>query len=927
MADLVVEEKGVSLLMEYLILTAILSVFVVILGLSIHDVLTETQVSRVVENQFADAASQISAYYTDYILLRPSSGYIKTKISVVPKIGDYDYKIQFQEISDRVFIKIRSNSGNFVSYSGLGLDKFVLPGTGEVIKIATSGDILSIEAESEQKKPQIEYTRKEKCPFEVKPRIEFDPNSIEKGGETTLSIYFANPSEITDRVSWNVTLWNGTEIKGDSITDSRHLTVSDLTNCKSVGTYDYECIAEITAWINDSEWMDNGVPICNGSYTQSLFVSEKPQLSNPYLVYDKWVEPKDVSPGETFEVHLKLEGRGFVNQAINLSVSQIIDVSGSMDWDSIYKQFNLSVVPNVIRKTVNTTDYSPNAGKLEIYAYTTDRLSDWYQDINCFSYCDHCTPPPWNGEGFDTSFIKIYVNNNDVGSDYVDGSKIGKSYIENNAQGTYDIEFVARAPEKINLTIVVKFNGTEIINETVPYENKQEMTFELPPTVNFDYVKVTDLPDSIPYWYIDVSGWWWWATYYCDYMDNHNDNNVKMNVWIVSPSGNKDFAYNIVRSWTWDTEYRYLQNNPASGVYRIVVVPTTKEAVNFKATVYVKRIDAAKLAAIEFNNMLGDDDFVGLTKFSTDAERFVVNNSPLKFMTKDKDVVNNDILSLSPYGATDHPDALYYGAYVFPIWNEAGNNCTNCINGTRPLIILLTDGETTICDTNNYFGCNLCSGSCDGSSWCQSGADQTRCIANYLKNNVQINGFNVSICTIGFGTDLSSNGQNLLRDIASTRPDNGEPCYFFATTSDELLNAYRTIFNIFQIAAKNIFIKDTLNVSIGGPFEFISATATSNKGTPISLQVDKLNNKTILKVNITSIQKDETVEIVVKLRVREDAPEGTYGVNVDGINDSYIEYTALDYLGKETGIKKVPIQSDRDTVRIVTSSGGEIKLD
>ncbi|MET1124379.1 MAG: hypothetical protein ABWW66_03825, partial [Archaeoglobaceae archaeon] len=377
---------------------------------------------------------------------------------------------------------------------------------------------------------------------------------------------------------------------------------------------------------------------------------------------------------------------------------------------------------------------------------------------------------------------------------------------------------------------------------------------------------------------------------------------------------------------------------PQHGTYRIVVVPTTKEPATFKATVYLKRIDAAKLAAIQFNSMLGEKDFVGLAKFSTDAERIAVNSSPLKYMTTDKDEVNDVIRSLEPSGATDHADALYAGINIFPIWNEAGNNCTDCINNTRPLMILLTDGETTICDEVNYFGCDLCSGTCDGSQWCQSGADQAKCVADYIKNNIEINGFAVSICAIGFGTDIGSNGQELLREIVSLRPDNNEPCYFFATTSEELLEAYRTIFNIFQIAAKNISINETLNVTFGGPFEFVSAVAKSNRDNRIDLDVERLHDRTVVRVNVTSIQKDETIEIIVKLRVKEEAEEGVYEINIEGSDVSYIDFTPLNYRGEETtacpagsylvGDKcRMNIVSDKDRVVVTSGSGGEITLE
>ncbi|MET1124380.1 MAG: hypothetical protein ABWW66_03830, partial [Archaeoglobaceae archaeon] len=506
------DERGVSIMVEYILLTGILGVFIIVFGLYLHDALTQIQVARVIENQFADVASQISAFYTDYILLRPSSGYIKTKISILPEVGERHYVVNFSEVDDRIFVVVKSVDGRFEAQSGLGLDKFVLP-NGERMEIKVSGEVLSIEAGEER--PEISYERVEPCPFDVKPRIDFEPSSVPKGDYTTLKVYFEN--QITEPVSWNVTLWNGSVLQGSGASARMLIKVDDTTGCNKIGSYDYECLAEIFAWINESEYFDDGVPRCNGSSTESLFVSEQPTTSNPYITYDKWVEPKIVAPGDIFEVHLKLEGRGFVNQAINLSVVHMIDVSGSMRREAIYKEFEQTIVPNVVERVVNTTDYSPNPGTLEIYAYTTDTLSDWYYDLSCNDLevqCSSCNPPPWNGKGMDSSFVKLYVNDAEVGAAYSSGGKIGKQYSISNAMGSYDIKVVARAPDQINLTIIVKFNGSVVLNETIPYSNYQELTFELPNVVDFEYLEVSNLQGSIPYWYVYRSWSWWWGWRY-----------------------------------------------------------------------------------------------------------------------------------------------------------------------------------------------------------------------------------------------------------------------------------------------------------------------------------------------------------------------------------------------------------------------------
>uniref|UniRef100_A0A7V3ZVZ9 Uncharacterized protein n=1 Tax=candidate division WOR-3 bacterium TaxID=2052148 RepID=A0A7V3ZVZ9_UNCW3 len=159
--------------------------------------------------------------------------------------------------------------------------------------------------------------------------------------------------------------------------------------------------------------------------------------------------------------------------------------------------------------------------------------------------------------------------------------------------------------------------------------------------------------------------------------------------------------------------------------------------------------------------------------------------------------------------------------------------------------------------------------------------------------------------------------------MASPRPDTGEPCYFFATTSEELVEAYRTIFNAFQIAAKRIIVRESLNVSVASPFEFLGAEVKSNKGTPVSMNVEVESNRTVITLNISSIQKDEVIELVVTLKVKDDAPTGTHhDVNID--NDSFIEYTALDNRGNELDRVRLPLTSDRDRIRIEEGDQPEI---
>ncbi|MEM3896856.1 MAG: hypothetical protein QW763_06295, partial [Archaeoglobaceae archaeon] len=697
-------EKGVSLLVEYLILMGILSVFVVVMSLQIHDTLSEVQLSRVVENNFADVASQISAIYTDYVLILPDNGSISTKIEMPSTIGKLGYSAKLNKTGDVAHILVEG--GKYSAASGLGLAKFI-SNSGRAIVVGTGGEIISFQTEAEKKeeKPKVEYEKSIECPFIPKPRIEFIPSSVALEDNFGLKVSFVNKNEIKKSIRWNVTLWNGSVISGsetDKLIPLRLNNENEVrTHCVKINSSanDYECNATIKAEIVE-------LPHCNASDANKLLVSLKPEESNPYLVCKKWIEPRIVSPGDVFDVNLRIEGRGFfVEGATNLSVVHVIDVSGSMIWPTIFWNDSRIVIPNVITKTINLSQ----SGKLEIYAYTTDRLPQWYSNELC--RCTETSCPWWNN-GYDSSFIKLYLDGFEVGNTYSSGQVIGKNYTNNNAQaGSYKLEVLALAPEKIKLSLVVKFNNTEILNETYEYLNREKISFELPYGTTYTFLAITGI-QNLPNWDMEYKNKN--SPQWSDYIliENYNiEGNSRfweyrwrlcgdrsysyqqgsLNAWIILPNGSKQFLLKGENMYWFQARNNYGINgidadvfipNPQTGKYEFVVVPTTKNPVTFTATALIKRIDAAKLAGITFNNMLGEKDFVGLTTFTTDAQRIEVNSSPLKYMTNDKSAVNSRILGLRAELATDHPDGLYHGSRVFPIWNETGNNCKSCIAGT-----------------------------------------------------------------------------------------------------------------------------------------------------------------------------------------------------------------------------------------------------
>ncbi|MEM2086786.1 MAG: hypothetical protein QXF06_05215, partial [Archaeoglobaceae archaeon] len=569
-----VNEKGASLLVEYLILMGILSVFVVVMSLQIHETLSEVQVARVMENNLADVASKISAIYTDYVLMIPGEGYITTKMYVPSDIGGRSYYAKLDELGGIAYVL--TSDGKLRAFSGLGLNMFIT-NTGRVTKVSTGGEAFSHQAESEEK-PEVQFNKTKVCPFIPKPRIEFLPSSVAYEEEAIIKVNFANPTgEISQPINWELILWNGSIISGSEIQRSIPITISNIDGCSQRNANDFDCIATITARIADPT-----LGHCNESYEKLLTVSLNPEQSNPYLVYEKWVEPRIVAPGDIFEVHLRIEGRGFfVEGATNLSVVHVIDVSGSMIWPTIFKNYSFTVNPNVVRETVTLN----SSGKLEIWAYTSDRLTSWYSNEAC-KVCSGSTNTskcPWYNVGYDESFIKLYVNGVDSGGDYNSGGKIGKYYSQNNAPaGNYTIEVVARAPEQINLTIVVKHKNTEILNKNYQYVNKQEVEFELPPLPSggsYGFLAVVGV-QNLPVWTervwntdwirIEPSGdthYWRYNYSRCGY---NSFNDGKLNVWLVN-STNSEFLVKgnnktvmrlcIESSWFGCTRYAYWNSN------------------------------------------------------------------------------------------------------------------------------------------------------------------------------------------------------------------------------------------------------------------------------------------------------------------------------------------------------------------------------
>ncbi|NIA09320.1 MAG: VWA domain-containing protein, partial [Nitrospiraceae bacterium] len=183
---------------------------------------------------------------------------------------------------------------------------------------------------------------------------------------------------------------------------------------------------------------------------------------------------------------------------------------------------------------------------------------------------------------------------------------------------------------------------------------------------------------------------------------------------------------------------------------------------NFDITTHIERLSAAKIASKEFNRNMVSNARVGLVSFggdsgdSGDGKRIDIYS-----LTHNISYINEKSDALWAYGGTPTASAI----------QDAKNDLVNDQrSGARPYIILLSDGEPTI--------------ALDGSYGATKATADAISEASIAKNTV-INGYDIKIYTIGFGTDASGNAT--MESIASTG------CYYYAATIDQLREIYYDI--------------------------------------------------------------------------------------------------------------------------------------
>lgn len=346
-----------------------------------------------------------------------------------------------------------------------------------------------------------------------------------------------------------------------------------------------------------------------------------------------------------------------------------------------------------------------------------------------------------------------------------------------------------------------------------------------------------------------------------------------------------------------------------------IVVGGPDKNLTFELFLYILKIDSLKLSATEYVNSLKDGDFVGLVEYDTAAKAYKVNQSSpyLQYLTTEKSRVVDSIKAMVADGATNIYHALWKA-------NKTLSENVSIIEGTIPLIILMTDGWPTVEAYVSWFTCEFSRGGewlqedgidfCVYGTWCTPNCyAQIEELANEIKQT-KIGDEPIRICTIGFGREGEFN-ETLLRNIASEINETTK-CYFTAQTDEELKRAFRTIRQIFEVAATDITITDVIPEGIEVDFSSIQANTYASTCSAPNAFLDE-QKRTVVKLNCSDIRLNGEIDLVIPIRVNQ---AGTYALDVPEISN-------VTYYDVNRDLVTIPLEA----VAVRSGSPGEAQVE
>ncbi len=109
------DEEGVSIMVEYVLLSLIAILFLMIISINSDAIFIENANDVVIENQFSDVGNMMSTMITDMYVILPANGKIEIDYTIPAKAGKDDYIINADiAMSDQIIEVISLTSGKKV---------------------------------------------------------------------------------------------------------------------------------------------------------------------------------------------------------------------------------------------------------------------------------------------------------------------------------------------------------------------------------------------------------------------------------------------------------------------------------------------------------------------------------------------------------------------------------------------------------------------------------------------------------------------------------------------------------------------------------------------------------------------------------------------------------------------------------------------
>ncbi|RLI75206.1 hypothetical protein DRO97_03890 [Archaeoglobales archaeon] len=896
-------DKAVSALLEYLIVVGILSLFVLFLGLILNSQFAEGETGVVLENQFSDVASQVSSQLVDIFAVTPENGRVTAKIYMPEKVGDYEYHVGFYNVSNETYIFLQSDRGNFKKYVSVGKLSLEMNLQGSTFSMSKEHGlsytrishllptaVLIVHPSTLLFYNESNIWKTNETTFDLSKSfadggfnwtVEFGDGCSDTGNSTVLEVrhyYQWNNTACDVETHCNVTDWNNmtaicqanltiTDSRGYSDTYSINVTMTKQALDVNPDLYIDKYIipkealvgqpVEIHIYIQGQGLRTSPRDLSvvhiidvSGSMREDTQYIKSPDVGTNSITPTIWEGSFNVSnengilvKAYTYDNNTIIRNKWYQNvntasdaaEAIQLFVkspsTDYVEATETVYQTSPYKvgkRFSQSGPENGewrIRVIGAFPDVDGDSTDLhvEVYKYdgetTEDNYETFYLDSGNsyrYNYTFNITPNTdqfrfsaasyrlfwfWWISG-DTNLNLYDPNNNLIYSNYGSSHSV---IIEDPLPGQWLAEFSSNSYRRVDvaLTKYIKQNLTLLQSwDDTLASNSDNYEFSLP--IDCFKLKIETSADSDFY------------------------------LWIDRPDSNPDKFYTL----PYENSDTSTTVNP-SGTYKFYLVPVTANTVNYYTTVYIAKMDGAKIAALNFNGMLGMQDYVGLVKYSTSATKEYC-------LTTNKNVVNTTILGFYPGGYTNIGHGLEKGYDVLldlPS-TEGSDECLfDYPSDTIPAVVLMSDGLANR------------GGDWEGKNYPDSRADDyALAVADALKAN------NITIYTICFGEDAD---EDLMGQISS------EGVCRKALTAQELTSIYEQIATeLRDFAAKNVTVTDVIPNSITIDYsEGITMTCCDPLGRGDCQDVDttiiNTENGTLLQWEIPKINITEECEVTI----------------------------------------------------------------